>query len=107
MDLREIQVATGHWRDHNFPGHTTQDAFMGMVEELGEISHAILKRKQGIRGTDEEHSAAIRDGCADLIIFMCGLAQNEHFDLLDAINVAWDEVKDRDWVKYPEKGVPA
>jgi NTP pyrophosphatase (non-canonical NTP hydrolase) len=78
---------------------------LGMTEELGEIAHHILKRAQGIRGGDVDHEAEIRDGCADLVIFMMGLADLEGFDLLTAINEAWDGVKHRDWVLHPKNGV--
>jgi NTP pyrophosphatase (non-canonical NTP hydrolase) len=105
MDLREIQVASGKWRDRNFPDHTGEQAFMGMVEELGEIAHHRLKREQGIRGDRVDHEAEIRDGCADLIIFMMGLANNEGFDILDAVNEAWATVSQRDWIKFPGNGV--
>jgi NTP pyrophosphatase (non-canonical NTP hydrolase) len=76
-----------------------------MVEELGELAHHVLKRQQGIRGEEVDHEAEIRDACADLVIFMMGLADLEEFGLLEAINEAWDTVKRRDWVKYPQNGV--
>lgn len=104
MDLREVQTQARGWRAYNFPEQTREQCLMGMVEEMGEISHALLKRDQRIRTAD--HSAAILDGCGDLIIFMMGLADHEGFDLLDAVNAVWAEVSQRDWVKYPEKGVP-
>lgn len=50
-DLQDQQVA---WVQHNFPGRTFEEPFKGMVEELGELSHSLLKQKQGIRGTCEE-----------------------------------------------------
>lgn len=102
--LRQVQDASGAWRDRNFPGHTGQQAFMGMVEELGEISHHLLKRSQGIRGSGEFHDTEIRDGCADLIIFMCGLANDEGFDLETILDETWAKVSKRNWVKDPEKG---
>lgn len=103
MDLREIQVAVRQWRWENFPSNTGYDSFLGMVEEIGEIGHHMLKRRQGIR--KEDHDAEIRDGCSDLIIFMMGLADAEGFDLLDVLNKTWVEVSQRDWVKYPGNGV--
>jgi NTP pyrophosphatase (non-canonical NTP hydrolase) len=107
MDLREIQVEHRRWIDHNFPGETKHQSVFGMMEELGELCHHLLKRDQGIRGGDVDHAAEIRDACADLVIFMMTLADNEGFDLLNAINEAWEEVKQRDWVKYPGNGVTA
>jgi NTP pyrophosphatase (non-canonical NTP hydrolase) len=103
--LRLIQVERDHWVAHNFPNDRIEDSFMGMVEEMGELAHHLLKSKQGIRGGDVDHEAEIRDACADLVIFMLGIASHKGFDLMDAILEAWDEVRHRDWIKYPKNGV--
>jgi len=105
--LKTIQAEHREWIAHNFPGETDHQAVFGMVEELGELAHHLLKREQGIRGGDnpEYHDAEIRDACADLVIFMMTVADNEGFDLMDAILEAWDTVKRRDWVKFPVDGV--
>jgi NTP pyrophosphatase (non-canonical NTP hydrolase) len=103
--LRLVQAEHRVWIMQNFPGETKWQAFVGMAEELGEIAHHLLKREQGIRGEGVDHAAEIRDGCADLVIFMMTLADNEGFDLMDAINEAWDQVKKRDWVSFPKNGV--
>ena len=103
--LRLLQVEHKRWLDHNFPGQTREQIMLGMTEELGELAHHLLKREQGIRGGDVDHDAEIRDACADLVIFMMGLADLEGFILMDAILEAWDTVKRRDWVKYPKNGV--
>jgi len=92
---------------HNFPKQTRLEIFAGMAEELGELAHHLLKRDQGIRGGDVDHEAEIRDACADLVIFMMGLADLEGFVLMDVIEEAWVEVKDRDWVRFPRNGVDA
>jgi len=89
----------------NFPAQTREQVFQGMVEEMGEIAHHLLKREQGIRGEEVDHDAEIRDGCADLVIFMMGLADLEGFVLMDAIQEAWNEVKRRDWMRFPQNGV--
>lgn len=105
QSLADVQRDSSLWRDRNFPGHTGQQAFMGMVEEMGELSHHLLKRGQGIRGDGAFHDAEIKDACADLIIFMCGLAENEGFDLQEVLIDTWTKVRDRDWIKDPQKGV--
>jgi NTP pyrophosphatase (non-canonical NTP hydrolase) len=107
LSLERIQHDHFRWIQHNFPTETRWQAFAGMAEELGEIAHHLLKREQGIRGEGVDHDAEIRDGCADLVIFMMTLADNEGFVLLEAINEAWDQVRQRDWIKYPQNGVSA
>ena len=68
MNLRILQKKLIPWRRRNFGGAVQSwQPLLGMVEEIGELSHAYLKRKQGIRGTKKEHEAAIKDSLADLI----------------------------------------
>lgn len=76
--IRKVMKEQKAWSLHNF-GPTTpenqRDPLIGVVEELGELAHAVLKKKQGIRGTPEEHNAAMFDAIGDMQIF-----------LLDAMN---------------------
>jgi len=99
-----MQFDRNLWVEHNFPDTPKDDSFYGMVEELGELSHHLLKRRQGIRGDGVDHDAEIKDACADLFIFMLGIATHEGFDLVGTIEETWDEVRKRDWVKYPHDG---
>jgi hypothetical protein len=76
--IRKVMKEQKAWSLHNF-GPTTpenqSDPLIGVIEELGELAHAVLKKKQGIRGTPEEHNAAMFDAVGDMQIF-----------LLDAMN---------------------
>jgi NTP pyrophosphatase (non-canonical NTP hydrolase) len=76
-----------------------------MQEELGELSHAFLKKHQGIR-MDEDHDAAMVDAIGDFIIYLAGFCNSTHLDLASSVESTWMEVKKRDWVKFPERGVP-
>jgi NTP pyrophosphatase (non-canonical NTP hydrolase) len=89
---------------HNFPLNTIEDSFTGMVEEMGELAHHLLKERQGIRSDGVDHEAEIEDACADLIIFMLGIAHHRGFVLDEVLNEVWASVKQRDWVKYPHDG---
>lgn len=77
--------------------------FAGMVEELGELAHAILKKRQGIR-TNEDHDADAKDAYADLRIY--GLDFCNRMDWWDeqVVEDTWDSVAKRDWTKNPETG---
>ena len=70
IDLRQKELAD--WANYNFGdkvANSTEDA-LGMAEEVGELCHWILKRKQGIRGvTDEQAVKEIADSFADTVIF--------------------------------------
>ena len=106
MHLSQLQSERRAWVERNFPGTSgLNESILGMTEELGELAHAVLKRHQGIRGSAEEHSAAIEDAVCDLIIFACGVADAEGFDLGQAVHDTWQQVKNRDWVNQPLDGL--
>lgn len=66
---------------------------------VGKLSHAFLKREQGIRGTKEEHDAAIKDAVADILIYLCDFCNCEKIDMLEELNKTWLQVSQRDWKK--------
>src|SRR5215471_1458732 len=91
-NLSVIQHERDYWVAHNFPHDRIEDSFMGMVEEMGELAHHLLKSRQGIRGGDVDHEAEIRDACADLVIFTMGIASHKGFDLGRVVDETWDQV---------------
>lgn len=101
--LRTLQNEVSKWADHNFGDK--RDPFLGVVEEVGELSHAILKRKQGIRGTKEEHEEAIIDAVGDIVIFLADFCATQKIDFALSVALTWDKVKKRDWKKYPVNGI--
>lgn len=64
-----LQSEVGRWVQKNFPESPAHHQIWGLVEELGELTHAMLKSQQGIRGDAEKHTAAGKDAVADSIIF--------------------------------------
>jgi NTP pyrophosphatase (non-canonical NTP hydrolase) len=103
--IREMQAQHKEWQQHNFPDQTAMDAFMGMVEETGEMSHALLKHRQGIRDVDGESvMALVVDALADHFIFSLGFANLYGIDLQYAIESTWDRVRQRDWIADPSRG---
>lgn len=64
--LREEMIP---WTDANFGTREAWQPELGMIEELGELAHAYLKMRQGIRGTEAEHLEAIKDAIGDFIIY--------------------------------------
>ena len=107
MNLSEIQKEQRPWVLHNFGGGRPMHSLLGVVEEVGELSHAHLKMEQGIRGTKEEHQAAIRDAVADIVIFLCDYCTEMGIDLGEQVEKTWAEVKKRDFKKYPKTGRPS
>lgn len=101
--LAKIQFELKSWQKHNFPNRDNWEPAMGIAEESGELCHAVLKRHQGIRGTPEEHKAAIKDAVADIIIYCADLANAEGFSLEATVSEVWLKVKQRDWALEREK----
>ncbi len=103
--LSQIQHEIKIWSAYNFPDNTEEHPRLGMVEELGELHHAVLKAKQGIRGTAEEHLAAEKDALADLMIYLLDYCNQRGFDAQDILAETWHRVRQRDWRKDNVKGV--
>lgn len=108
MDLAELQRQHIPWREKNFPDKAPTTAaendLIGAFEELGELAHANLKRRQGIRGTEAEHTDAERDAIGDIIIYLSGYCIERGFSLAECVERAWNEVKDRDWITNKDNG---
>ena len=102
LDLDKLQEENATWVHKNFPGRPWYQPVLGLMEELGELSHSTLKREQKIR-LDELHNAKIKDAIGDIVIYLLDFCNTEGVLLSDCINVAWNEVKDRDWTKHREE----
>jgi NTP pyrophosphatase (non-canonical NTP hydrolase) len=104
--LSVLQQQVGAWSSRNFPTNRGKAyrRLLGAFEELGELSHAHLKAEQGIRGTPEEHRAAKKDAVADAIIYLADYCYCEDIDMGDSLQETWEQVRTRDWVKFPKNG---
>ena len=165
--LSEIQAELKVWTEYNFGKQEPIIPIMGMIEELGELTHAHLKELQGIRKSD--FLADKKDAIADITIYLLNyfncidkdislieevinaphegdtsnniilnishklgvLSENEMYnksliidtnycsyilfslkeyaenielDLPTIVNETWEQVKLRDWKKYPKDG---
>jgi len=69
----------------------------GVTEELGELSHAILKRQQGIRGTAEQHHAAALDAIGDITIFLMQMCSTWGVSFGDVVTGVAHNVMKRQW----------
>jgi NTP pyrophosphatase (non-canonical NTP hydrolase) len=107
MELDYLQAASQEWREKSFPPEhrTVELQALGVCEEAGELAHAILKMKQGIRGDAPKHLAEAIDAMGDIVIYMCGLATSLGLNLSDCVDYAWSEVLTRDWSKNKETGI--
>ena len=104
MNFGDLQREVQAWSSRNFPDAEPIHPLLGMQEELGEISHAYLKRIQGIRGTPEEHTAAIEDGVADLTVFIADFCWRNGISYQAVVGRTWAKVRERDWQSDPLNG---
>jgi NTP pyrophosphatase (non-canonical NTP hydrolase) len=77
---------------------------LGVVEEVGELSHAHLKLEQGIR-INEDHKTKQVDAVGDIVVFLAHYCTLQGIDFGLAVKTCWNEVKQRDWKAFPKNGV--
>ena len=97
-EVRELQKQIDTWAVHNFGEQESTNPLLGIVEEVGELCHAVLKRRQQIR-MNEDHGAQERDAIADIFIYLCDYCNRRKIDLSVCIEEVWAKVKQRDWTK--------
>jgi len=114
--LALIQSEVAKWSRVNFGDQVSKatdqvlgslSPLLGLVEEVGELSHVTLKHHQGIRGYDDEqkYQEERDDAVGDILIYLCDYASREGISLQDALNKTWQKiVKKRNWVDNPETG---
>jgi len=70
IDELQLIRQVGTWADKNF--REKRRAEWGIIEEIGEAAHCVLKRFQGIRGFDKEDFflEKFTDALADTIIYL-------------------------------------
>jgi NTP pyrophosphatase (non-canonical NTP hydrolase) len=110
MTFDKTQNEITEWSQRNFGEvPNTQipyriSSFLGMVEEIGELAHAMLKMAQGIRETREEHEEAVKDSIADLLVFTLDFCGRNGMSAEQLLNDVWAKVKLRDWNKNKVTG---
>lgn len=96
-DLLMIQEQIRNWRSKNFPDMTQEQNQIGLTEEVGELSRAILKGVQGIRGTKEEWAEEAYKEIGDVLIALINVANEFGFYIEDALKDRWKTISKRDW----------
>jgi hypothetical protein len=85
--IKEIELVkqVGEWSAYNFAERRRPE--LGIVEEIGEAAHCILKRLQGIRGFDnsEIFQKTFEDSLADAVIYLADWCHmhNTYFQFAD------------------------
>ncbi len=105
LNFRILQQEVGEWSRRNFPNNQPYHPLLGLVEEVGELSHSFLKSEQGIRGTNDEHHAAKIDAVGDILVYLADFCSRNDIDMQDTIETTWSMVQQRDWRKNKGDGV--
>lgn len=103
MTLDQLQKEQKDWSDRNFPDQKPHQSLLGLIEEVGELSHAHLKTEQGIR-VNEDHLAAKADAVGDIVIYLAGYCNHNGLNLEECVAETWEKVKMRDWNKNKNNG---
>jgi len=94
--LNKLQYDMMIWQVDNFGNQESWKPLLGIVEEVGELSHAHLKEAQGIR-TGEDHIADAKDAIGDILIYLMNYCNTRDFCLTDILEETWSKVKKRNW----------
>lgn len=95
--ILDVQRESGEWRQGAYPETATIELqALGVAEEAGELCHAVLKYKQGIRGYDlRKTQDEVADAIGDIFIYACGVADTLGINVVDSIVMAWHHVRER------------
>ena len=104
--IKQLQLRHRSWEFSNFPRHSPENCIFGMMEELGELTHAWLKHEQGIREYDEDKlEGEVEDAVGDIFFYMLALCNNVGLDFYQLLRSTAQIVWARDWIKFPKNGV--
>lgn len=81
---------------------STAAAFFQLTQYNGELNHSMLKIKQGIRGQNER---ILYEAFSRLWYQLEQVANVLGFHFYETLFETWDEVRKRDWRRYPENGI--
>ena len=105
MNLSVLQAEHRQWLKRNFPTQQPHEPLLGLIEEVGELSHAHLKYEQGIRGYNKsQFLVEAEDAVGDLVIYLASYCNANNLDLETCVERTWAKVRQRDWVADPVGG---
>lgn len=105
-EINDIQDNLEIWLYKNFQETSCEDQILVLMEEVGELCHAVIKTKQKIRGYDEVNSIhEIKDSVGDIFISLCNFCNARGLNITDCIYLAYNNVINRDWQKNPDDGI--
>jgi NTP pyrophosphatase (non-canonical NTP hydrolase) len=99
--LSDLQVELARWQVRNFGVVSHEQQALGVAEEAGELSHAVLKHAQRIRGMDdvEAYREKAGDAIADVVIYAMQMATALRLDFATLVEGTARNVMQRDWTR--------
>jgi hypothetical protein len=97
----DIEKEAGDWAERNFPNNDPMDCLLGLGEEVGELYHAHLKGRQGVRYPQEEIPIMKKDAVGDIVLYLFDYCRREGFTVWECLQIAWETVRKRDWLVNP------
>lgn len=90
MNFIQLCEEVNEWSIGNFGQDSAENKALGFVEETGElvdafvictgkIAHSLLKMRQGIRGTKEEHYLKMCDAIGDCMVYLADFCSKANF----------------------------
>lgn len=95
-DLAYLQIEHEEWTRRNFPHQTSEEVLIGIVEEVGELAHAVLKHNQELL-TDAEYRDLAKDAIGDIALFLIGYCGIERWFFEAILEETWSKVKKRSY----------
>lgn len=104
--LRRLQNDLAAWQNRNFGAQEPFMMALGLAEETGELSHAVLKHLQRIRGLEDPWAfrAAAGDAAGDIFIYLVNFLTILRLDAGTLFVETAKRVMNRDFQKDPQHG---
>lgn len=97
--LRDLQNRLAAWQGRNFGAQEPFTMALGLQEEVGELSHAVLKHMQKIRGMEdsEKFRAMAGDAAGDIFVYLVNFLTSLRLDAGTLFLETSERVMKREW----------
>ena len=105
IDLRQKELEIWQAKNFDVDKESLFLCALGMAEEVGELSHSIIKGTQKIReGIDGINKENVADAFADVVIYGIQVLSLLGIDAEDTLRYTISYILKRDWIKNPVDG---
>ena len=108
IDITKYQQKLKTWQKEHFGDTPPEWLVVGMMEELGEMSHTMLKFDQGIREhreqSTEKFKTQLADDFGDIVVYGMQVLSYYGIDAEEAMKTTFEHVLKRDWNSHRNTG---